>query len=95
MGTLVGVLALMNSVTSTTENLRNELHYDLDLNTVVGKQLDADADRLNPNDPRRRGRAAGAYEYGESRRQGRLDLGTLAAAHVRAEGRLGTMVHRP
>ena len=41
VGTLVGVLALMNSVTSTTEAAWNELHYDLDLNTVVGKQLDA------------------------------------------------------
>ena len=46
VGTLVGVLALMNSVTSTTEAAWNELHYDLDLNTAVGKQLDADADRL-------------------------------------------------
>jgi ABC-type lipoprotein release transport system permease subunit len=42
----VGVLALMNSVTSTTEEAWNQLHYDLDLNTVVGKQLDAQADRL-------------------------------------------------
>lgn len=46
VGTLVGVLALMNSVTSTTEEAWNQLHYDLDLNTVVGKQLDAQADRL-------------------------------------------------
>jgi putative ABC transport system permease protein len=46
VGTLVGVLALMNSVTSTTEEAWNQLHYDLDLNTVVGKQLDTRADRL-------------------------------------------------
>jgi putative ABC transport system permease protein len=46
VGTLVGVLALMNSVTSTTEAAWNQLHYDLDLNTVVGKQLDAQADRV-------------------------------------------------
>ena len=46
VGTLLGVLALMNSVTSTTEEAWNQLHYDLDLNTVVGKQLDAEADRL-------------------------------------------------
>ena len=46
VGTLVGVLALMNSVTSTTEAAWNQLHYDLDLNTVVGKPLDAQADRL-------------------------------------------------
>ena len=46
VGTLVGVLALMNSVTSTTEGAWNQLHYDLDLNTVVGKQLDAEAERL-------------------------------------------------
>ena len=46
VGTLVGVLALMNSVTSTTEEAWNQLHYDLDLNTVVGKQLDTNADRL-------------------------------------------------
>ena len=46
VGTLLGVLALVNSVTSTTEAAWNELHYDLDLNTVVGKQLDAKADRL-------------------------------------------------
>ena len=95
VGTLVGVLALMNSVTSTTEAAWNELHYDLDLNTVVGKQLDARRRPADPHDPRRRGRAAGAYEYGESRRQGRRGLGALAAADVRAEGRLGAMVHRP
>ena len=46
VGTLVGVLALMNSVTSTTEEAWNQLHYDLDMNTIVGKQLDAEADRL-------------------------------------------------
>jgi len=46
VGTLVGVLALMNSVTATTEAAWNELHYDVDLNTVVGKQLDAKAERL-------------------------------------------------
>jgi putative ABC transport system permease protein len=46
VGTLIGVLALMNSVTTTTEAAWNQLHYDLDLNTVVGKQLDAKADRL-------------------------------------------------
>jgi putative ABC transport system permease protein len=46
VGTLVGVLALMNSVASTTEEAWNQLHYDVDLNTVVGKQLDAKADRL-------------------------------------------------
>ena len=46
VGTLIGVLALMNSVTSTTEAAWNQLHYDLDLNTVVGKPLDTDADRL-------------------------------------------------
>ena len=46
VGTLIGVLALMNSVTSTTEAAWNQLHYDLDLNTVVGKPLDAQADRL-------------------------------------------------
>ena len=40
VGTLIGVLALMNSVTSTTEAAWNQLHYDLDLNTVVGKPLD-------------------------------------------------------
>jgi putative ABC transport system permease protein len=46
VGTLIGVLALMNSVTSTTEAAWNQLHYALDLNTVVGKPLDAQADRL-------------------------------------------------
>ena len=46
VGTLIGVLALMNSVTSTTEAAWNQLHYDLDLNTVVGKPLDTEADRL-------------------------------------------------
>ena len=46
VGTLIGVLALMNSVTSTTEAAWNQLHYDLDMNTVVGKPLDAQADRL-------------------------------------------------
>jgi putative ABC transport system permease protein len=46
VGTLLGVLALMNSVTTTTEAAWNQLHYDLDLNTVVGKQLDADAEQL-------------------------------------------------
>ncbi len=46
VGTLVGVLALMNSVTTTTEAAWNQLHYDLDLNTVVGKPLDTEADHL-------------------------------------------------
>ena len=46
VGTLIGVLALMNSVTSTTAAAWNQLHYDLDMNTVVGKPLDAEADRL-------------------------------------------------
>jgi putative ABC transport system permease protein len=46
VGTLVGVLALMNSVATTTETAWNQLHYDVDLNTVVGKQLDAEAERL-------------------------------------------------
>ena len=38
VGTLIGVLALMNSVTSTTEAAWNQLHYDLDLTRSSGSR---------------------------------------------------------
>jgi putative ABC transport system permease protein len=51
VGTLLGVLALINSVTSTTEAVWNEQHYDITLDTVVGKQFDAPAARLIKTTP--------------------------------------------
>jgi putative ABC transport system permease protein len=46
VGTLLAVLALVNSVTTTTNNVWNEANFDVVLNTVVGKQFDTNAVRL-------------------------------------------------
>ena len=95
MGTLLAVLALINSVTATTEAAWNELHYDLDLNTAVGTQLDADADRLIRTTP---GVAVAQPVLTNTVKAAGKDacgLGALAAADVRAERRRGAMVHRP
>jgi putative ABC transport system permease protein len=46
VGTLLAVLALINSVTTTTNAVWNQARWDIELDTVVGTQLDARADRL-------------------------------------------------
>ncbi|MGE5690056.1 MAG: FtsX-like permease family protein [Pseudomonadota bacterium] len=46
VGTLLAVLALVDSVTRTTNAVWNEARWDIELNTVVGTQFDARADRL-------------------------------------------------
>jgi putative ABC transport system permease protein len=46
VGTLLAVLALINSVTSTTNAVWNQARWDIELNTAVGTQLDGRADRL-------------------------------------------------
>jgi ABC-type lipoprotein release transport system permease subunit len=43
---LLAVLALVNSVTTTTNTVWNGAHFDVLLNTVVGKQFDARAVRV-------------------------------------------------
>ena len=46
VGTLLAVLALIDSVTKTTNAVWNQSHWAIQLNTVVGTQFDARADRL-------------------------------------------------
>jgi putative ABC transport system permease protein len=46
VGTLLAVLALVNSVTTTTNTVWNGAHFDVLLNTVVGKQFDTRAVRV-------------------------------------------------
>ena len=46
VGTLIAVLALVDSVTSTTNAVWNQARFDLVVNTAVGKQFDAAAGRL-------------------------------------------------
>jgi putative ABC transport system permease protein len=46
VGTLLAVLALINTVTATTNAVWNQARWDIQLDTVVGKQLDVRADRL-------------------------------------------------
>ena len=51
VGTLLAVLALVNSVTATTNKVWNEANFDVVLNTVVGKQFDAKAVHLIRSTP--------------------------------------------
>jgi putative ABC transport system permease protein len=51
VGTLVAVLALVNSVTTTTNTVWNGAHFDVLLNTVVGHQFDAKAVRVMQTTP--------------------------------------------
>jgi putative ABC transport system permease protein len=46
VGTLLAVLALVNSVTTTTNTVWNGAHFDVLLNTAVGRQFDANAVRV-------------------------------------------------
>jgi putative ABC transport system permease protein len=46
VGTLLAVLALVDSVTTTTNTVWNGAHFDVQLNTAVGRQFDANAARL-------------------------------------------------
>ena len=46
VGTLLAVLALINSVTTTTNAVWNQARWDIELDTAVGTQFDARADRL-------------------------------------------------
>ena len=46
VGTLLAVLALINSVTTTTNAVWNQARWDVELDTAVGTQFDARADRL-------------------------------------------------
>ena len=63
----------------------NELHYDLDLNTVVGKQLDAKADPLIRTTPGVAVAQPMLDEQVKFRGQGRLAVGVPATAAVRTE----------
>ena len=60
VGTLLAVLALINSVTATTNAVWNQARWDIELDTVVGTQLDTRADRLIRTTPGVARRAAGA-----------------------------------
>jgi putative ABC transport system permease protein len=51
VGTLLAVLALVGSVTRTTNAVWNQSHWDIELNTVVGTQFDARASRLIETTP--------------------------------------------
>jgi putative ABC transport system permease protein len=46
VGTFLAVLALINSVTTTTNAVWNQARWDIELDTTVGTQLDNRADRL-------------------------------------------------
>jgi putative ABC transport system permease protein len=46
VGTLLAVLALMDSVTRTTNQVWNDSRFDITLNTMVGRQFDGRAARL-------------------------------------------------
>jgi putative ABC transport system permease protein len=46
IGTLLAVLALINSVTATTNAVWNQARWDIELDTTVGTQFDARAGRL-------------------------------------------------
>ncbi len=46
VGTLLAVLALIDTVTKTTNDVWNQARWDIELDTAVGTQLDARADRL-------------------------------------------------
>ena len=46
VGTLLAVLALINSVTATTNAVWNQAHWDVELDTAVGTQFDSRAGRL-------------------------------------------------
>jgi putative ABC transport system permease protein len=51
VGTLIGVLALVNSVTTTTNSVWNTAKFDVLLNTAVGKQFDAKAAHIMQTTP--------------------------------------------
>jgi putative ABC transport system permease protein len=51
VGTLLAVLALVNSVTTTTNKVWNGANFDVLLTTVVGKQFDANAVRVIQKTP--------------------------------------------
>jgi putative ABC transport system permease protein len=51
VGTLLAVLALVGSVTRTTNAVWNQSRWDIELNTVVGTQFDARASRLIETTP--------------------------------------------
>ena len=51
VGTLLAVLAVVNSVTTTTNKVWNGSNFDVMLNTVVGKQFDAKAVRVIKTTP--------------------------------------------
>ncbi|MGE5273330.1 MAG: FtsX-like permease family protein [Verrucomicrobiota bacterium] len=46
VGTLLAVLALIDTVAKTTNDVWNQARWDIELDTAVGTQLDARADRL-------------------------------------------------
>jgi putative ABC transport system permease protein len=46
VGTLLAVLALIDTVSATTNAVWNQAHWDIELDTTVGTQLDARADHL-------------------------------------------------
>jgi putative ABC transport system permease protein len=46
VGTLLAVLALIDTVTKTTNQVWNQARWDVELNTAVGTQFDAPAQRL-------------------------------------------------
>jgi putative ABC transport system permease protein len=51
VGTLIGVLALVNSVTTTTNSVWNTARFDVLLNTVVGRQFDSKAAHIMQTTP--------------------------------------------
>jgi putative ABC transport system permease protein len=51
VGTLLAVLALIDSVTTTTNAVWNQARWDIELNTVVGTQLDAQANLIIRSTP--------------------------------------------
>jgi putative ABC transport system permease protein len=51
VGTLLAVLALIDTVTNTTNQVWNEARWDVEVNTAVGTQFDARAGRLIRSTP--------------------------------------------
>jgi putative ABC transport system permease protein len=51
VGTLLAVLALINTVTKTTNDVWNQARWDIEINTAVGTQFDSQAARLISETP--------------------------------------------
>ena len=83
VGTLLAVLALINTVTKTTNDVWNQARWDIELNTAVGTQFDARADRLIRTTPGVAQAQPMLDERAQVQGQGRLPQRLPRAAAVR------------